>query len=283
MIPVNFDYTAPTTVDEALQALGAAGDDGKVLGGGQSLMPVLRMRMADPEMLVDLGRIEALRGVRLDGEEIVVGATTTHHVVAHDPIVREHLPLLAEAAATIGDPQVRYRGTLGGALAHADPAGDLGPAVLALEGTLELTGPHGTRRVAAADFFQDYFTTALDEGELVTAVRFAQRPGWVIRYEKFTQVAQSWAIVSAAVALRLDGGTVAEARVALGNMGSTPVRSRAAEAALAGCAADEDAVRTACMGAGDGTEPPADLAGTPEYRRHLAGVLTTRAVLSALR
>lgn len=282
MIPVKFDYAAPTTVEDAVRALAEAGDEGKIIGGGQSLLPVLRMRMADPETLVDLGRVEGLRGVRLENQEIVVGATTTHHAVAQDPVLREHLPLLCEAAATIGDAQVRYRGTIGGSLAHADPAGDMGPAVLALDGVLDLAGPDGRRQVGASEFFQDHFTTALADDEIVVAVRFSQRPGWSMHYEKFTQVAQSWAIVSSAVAVRLDGDHIAEARVALGNMGSTPLRSAAAEAALVGCDADDDAVRAASEHAGDGTEPPTDLAGTPEYRRHLAGVLTARAVRAAI-
>lgn len=281
MRPVAFDYAAPTTVEEAVQALVDHEDEVKVLGGGQSLLPVLRMRMADPGTLVDLRRVAGLTQVREEGEDVVVGAMTTHHAVAHDPLLREHAGVLARAAASIGDPQIRYRGTVGGALVHADPAGDIAPALLALDATVEITGPRAARTVPVGDFLEDYFTTALDEDELVTAIRVRKHTGWGMHYEKFTQVAQSWAIVAVAAAVRVEGDRIAEVRLGMSNMGSTALRAPAAEEALTGCSLEEAAVHEAAGRAGEGTNPPSDPAGTPEYRRHLAGVLAGRAVASA--
>jgi carbon-monoxide dehydrogenase medium subunit len=164
MRPVAFDYVSPTTVEEVVQALTDGGEDATVISGGQSLLPVLRMRMADPSLLVDLRRVDSLLEIRLDGDDLVIGARATHRQVSTDPLVREHAGLITQAAGAIGDPQIRYRGTIGGSLAHADPAGDMGAAILALNGSLELTGPHGTRTVAGSDFFVDYFTTAREAG-----------------------------------------------------------------------------------------------------------------------
>ncbi len=171
MIPAAFDYARPTSVSEAVSAIGAAGEDGKVLAGGQSLIPVLRLRLAYPSTIVDVGRIEELRGVRDDGDAIVIGAMTTHDSVMNDSLVQQHAPLIAQATATVADPQVRHRGTFGGALAHADPAGDLGAVALALDCEFVAHGPSGERRIAAADFFQDYLTTALSADEILTAIR----------------------------------------------------------------------------------------------------------------
>lgn len=281
MRPVAFDYIAPTTVAEVVQALVDGGDDAKLLGGGHSLLPVLRLRMADPSMLIDLGRVDGLRQVREDGDGLVIGAMTTYHALAHDPLVGEHAGVLAQAAASVGDPQIRYRGTIGGSLAHADPAGDIAPAVLALEAVLEITGPSGVRTVPASEFFEDYFTTALGEDEVLTAVRVPKHSGWGMRYEKFSQVAQSWGIVAVAAAVRVEDGTVAEARLGMSNMGSTPLRSGAAETALIGQPVEAGALQRAAARAGEGTNPTTDPAGTPDYRRHLAGVLAGRAVAAA--
>lgn len=281
MRPVAFDYAAPTTVAEVVQALTDHGDEATVLGGGQSLLPVLKIRMAAPEVLVDLRRVTELREVREDGEAIVLGAMATHHAVAHDALVQEHAGLLAQAAGSIGDPQIRYRGTLGGALAHADPAGDIAPALLALDAEVEIAGREGTRRLPVSDFLEDYFTTALGEDELLTAVRVPKHTGWGMHHEKFTQVAQSWAVVAVAAAVRVEGGSIAEARVAMSNMGATALRAKAVEAALTGRPVEESALHETAARAGEGTEPPSDPAGTPEYRRHLAGVLAGRAVAAA--
>ena len=281
MIPAQFEYVAPTTVEEAVAALVEGGEDAKVLAGGQSLLPVLRMRLNVPSVLVDLGRVEALRGVRDDGDAIVIGAMTTHSDVYHDPLVREHATVLCEAIEQLADPQVRHRGTFGGALAHADPAGDLGAPVLALGARFTITGTGGSRTVEADDFFEDLFTTAVAEGELLTEVRIPKYTGWGGHYEKFVRVAHQWPIVAVAAAVKAEGGTISEARVGLTNMGSTPLRARAVEAALAGAPATDEAVRAAAASAAEGTNPPSDLNGDADYRRHLATVLTRRAVLAA--
>ena len=281
MIPAKFDYVAPATVEEALQAMADAGDEGKVIAGGQSLLPVLRMRLNAPEMVIDLGRIESLRGIRDDGDHIVIGAMTTHAEVQTDPLVHEHALLISKAVAEVADPQVRHRGTFGGALAHADPAGDLGAPVLALDAELVVQGPGGTRTIAATDFFVDLFTTAMEESELLTEVRIPKRSGWGAHYEKFVRVAHQWPIVAVAAAVKVDGGTISEARVGLTNMGSTPLRATAVEQALVGKQATDEAVRAAAASAGEGTNPPSDLNGDADYRRHIATVLTRRAVLAA--
>ena len=281
MIPSQFEYVAPATVEEAIQALAEGGEDAKVLAGGQSLLPVLRMRLNAPSLVVDLGRIESLRGIRDDGDAIVVGATTTHSDVYHDPLVREHAKVICEAIEQLADPQVRHRGTFGGALAHADPAGDLGAPALALGATFTIAGPSGSRTVAADDFFEDLFTTAIGDGELLTEIRIPKYTGWGGHYEKFVRVAHQWPIVAVAAAVKVDGGTISEARVGLTNMGSTPLRARAVEQALAGQPATDEAVRAAAASAAEGTNPPSDLNGDADYRRHLATVLTRRAVLAA--
>ncbi len=282
MIPATFEHTAPSTIEEVVRALADGSDETQLLAGGQSLLPVLKLRMADPDLLVDLGRVAGLREIREDGEELVIGAMATHHAVANDPLVTEHAGVLAQAAASVADPQIRYRGTIGGSLAHADPAGDIAPAVLALECSLELTGPEGTRTVAAGDFFEDYFTTALAEGEVLTAVRVPKHTGWGMHYEKFSQVAQSWAIVAVAAVVQVRDGQLATVRLGMSNMGSTPLRARAAEEALAGAGVDIAAIESAAARAGEGTEPPTDASGTAEYRRDLAGVLAGRAVAGAV-
>lgn len=281
MIPAQFDYVAPTSVEEALAALAEHGDEAKIMAGGQSLLPVLRMRLNAPEVVIDLGRIDSLRGVRDDGDAIVIGALTTHHDVMHDALVREHALLITKAATEVADAQIRHRGTFGGALAHADPAGDLGGPALALGAEFVIAGPGGTRTVAADDFFVDLFETAIGEDEILTEVRIPKHTGWGAHYEKFVRVAHQWPIVAVAATVRTDGGSIAEARIGLTNMGSTPLRARAVEEALVGAAATEDGVREAADKAADGTHPPADLNGSAEYRRHLATVLTRRAVLAA--
>lgn len=280
MIPVAFDYYAPTSVDEAV-ALLREHDDAKVLAGGQSLMPVLRLRLAAPEVIVDLGRIEELNGIREDGDALVIGAMTPHSVVQADPLIAEHASLISLATATIADPQVRHRGTFGGSLAHADPAGDLPAVAVALDAFFVIAGANGRRTVGAADFFEGVFSTAIGEDELLVEIRVPKYTGWGAHYEKFNRVAQQWSIVAVAATVRLDGGTITEARVGLTNMGSTPIRATAVEQALVGQPATAEAVRAAAAHAADGTSPPTDLNGDADYRRHLASVLTRRAVLAA--
>jgi aerobic carbon-monoxide dehydrogenase medium subunit len=281
VIPAQFEYVAPATVEEALTALAEGGEDAKVIAGGQSLLPVMRMRLNAPSVVVDLGRIESLRGVRDDGDAIVVGAMTTHSDVYQDPLVREHAGIITKAVEQLADPQVRHRGTFGGALAHADPAGDLGAPVLALGATFTIVGPNGSRTVGADEFFVDLFTTAVDDGELLTEVRIPKHTGWGAHYEKFVRVHHQWPIIAVAAAVKVEGGTISEARVGLTNMGSTPLRARSVEAALAGQPATDEAVRAAAASAAEGTNPPSDLNGGADYRRHLVTVLTRRAVLAA--
>jgi carbon-monoxide dehydrogenase medium subunit len=281
VIPAKFDYVAPATIEEALTALSEHGDDAKIIAGGQSLLPVLRMRLNAPEMVIDLGKIESLRGVRDDGDAIVIGAMTPHAVVGSDPLVEEHALLIHQAVQHLADAQIRHRGTFGGALAHADPAGDMGAPALALGAQFVIAGLGGVHTVEADDFFVDLFETAIGEDEILTEVRIPKHTGWGAHYEKFVRVAHQWPIVAVAAAVRADSGTIAEARVGLTNMGSTPLRARGVEEALAGQPATADAVRAAAERAAEGTNPPSDLNGDADYRRHLAGVLTRRAVLAA--
>jgi carbon-monoxide dehydrogenase medium subunit len=281
MIPAAFDYTRVSTVDDAVRAL--ADEDAKAIAGGQSLIPLLRLRLAAPTLVVDLGGIDDLRGVREDGDALVIGAMTTHASVLGDPLVNRYASLLAQATATVADRQVRHRGTLGGSLAHADPAGDLPAVAVALDATLEIAGPAGRRTVGASDFFLDYLTTALEPGEVLVSVRVPKRgEGWSSHYEKFTRVAQGWALVGVAAAVRRDNGTIAEARVALTNMGTTPVRATGVEAALTGADVGAQAVRAAAERAAEGANPTGDLSASAQYRSHLARVLTERAVAAAL-
>ena len=282
MIPAQFDYARPSSVGDAVTALAAGGDDAKVIAGGQSLLPLLRLRLAYPSLLVDVGGLDELVGVSDTGSHLLIGARTTHYQLVHDPMIGQHCGLLAEAAGTVADPAVRHRGTLGGSLAHADPAGDLPAVVLALGATLIARGPAGEREIPAGDFFVDYLTTALGPGEILTGVRVPKLGSdWGYRYEKFHRTAQAWAIVGVAALVRRSDGHVAEARVGLTNMGSVPVRAAAVEAAAAGAPASSEALQAAAAGAAEGTQPPADLHGQPDYRRHLAQVLTGRALEAA--
>jgi aerobic carbon-monoxide dehydrogenase medium subunit len=281
VIPAPFDYVAPTSVADALAALADAGDDGKVIAGGQSLLPILRMRLNAPEKLIDLGKVEDLKGISEDGDHLVIGAMTTYTDVLASDAVRQHASLLAAAVAEVADPQIRHRGTLGGALVHADPAGDVGAPALALDCELVIVGSGGERTVAAQDFFRDLFETAVGDGELLKAIRVPKHTGWGAHYEKFVRVAHQWSIVAVGATVRVDGGSIAEAKIGLTNMGSTPLRATAVEQALVGRPATDEAVREACAAASEGTDPPSDLNGDADYRKHLATVLTRRAVLAA--
>ncbi len=280
MIPAKFDYLAPSSVEEALSALSQS-DDAKVIAGGQSLLPVLRMRLNAPELIVDIGGIDTLKEIRDDGDAIVIGAMAPYYEILANDSVRSSLGLLHKAISEVADPQIRHRGTLGGALVHADPAGDCGAPILALDAELVIAGQGGERTVAAADFFEDLFTTAVGEDELLTHIRVPKYDGWGSHYEKFVRVAHQWPIVAVAAAVKTDGGTISEARIGLVNMGSTALRASATEQALVGQEATADGVRSACDQAAEGTNPPSDLNGDADYRRHLATVLTRRAVLSA--
>lgn len=281
MIPAQFEYVTPSSVQEALGLLAEHGDDAKVLAGGQSLLPILRMRLNAPEVVIDLGRIPELTGVRDDGDDIVIGAMATYADVLASDLVQRDAAVLNSAIGEIADPQIRHRGTLGGALVHADPAGDVGAPILALDAQLVVTGQGGTRTIPATEFFEDLFTTAVGDDELLTQIRIRKHTGWGGRYEKFVRVKHQWSVVAVAAAVRCENGTIAEAGVGLTNMGSTPLRASAVEQALIGKPATEDALREVCAQAADGTSPPSDLNGDADYRKHLAGVLTRRAVVGA--
>jgi carbon-monoxide dehydrogenase medium subunit len=268
LIPAEFSYQRAGSVDEALALAVDGGDDVKFLAGGHSLLPLMKLRLAVPEVLVDIGRLSELSYVRADGADIAVGALTTYHDLAQSSLLARELPLLACAASQVGDPQVRHRGTIGGSLVHADPAADLPAVVLALDAVLVARGPSGMRQIAATDFFHGLFESALQPGELLTEIR-VPRPaaaGW--SFQKFTKRAIDWAIVGVAA----QGSSVA-----LVNMGSTPVRASAVEQALASGAAPRDAAAFAA----EGTSPPDDLNGDARYRAHLARVLTARALAEA--
>lgn len=282
MIPAKFDYVRPSSVGDAIGALAGGGDDAKVIAGGQSLLPLLRLRLAYPELLVDVGGLDELRGVTDAGDALVIGSRTTHYQLVHDPLIAEHCGLLAQAAGTVADPAVRHRGTIGGSVAHADPAGDLPAVILALDAAMIAAGPSGEREIPASEFFVDYLTTALEPGEILTGIRVPKLGSdWGYRYEKFHRTAQAWAIVGVAALVRRSNGQVAQARVGLTNMGSVPIRASAVEAAAAGAQASSAALREAAASAAEGTQPPADLHGAPDYRRHLARVLTGRALEAA--
>jgi aerobic carbon-monoxide dehydrogenase medium subunit len=281
VIPAKFDYVKPTSVADAIAALVDGGEDAKILAGGQSLIPVLRLRLAAPSVLIDLGGIAELRGIREDGDRIVIGAMTSYYDILHDDLVKRHVALLDQATRTVADNQVRHRGTLGGSLAHADPAGDLGAPALALEAEMVISGASGSRTVTAADYFVDYFTTAIGEGEILTEIRFPKYTGWGSHYEKFNRTAQAWSMCAVAAAVRVDGGTIAEARVGLTNMGTTPIRATGVEQALVGQPATAEAIRAAAEHATEGTSAPSDADAASDYREHLAKVLTGRAVLAA--
>jgi carbon-monoxide dehydrogenase medium subunit len=282
VIPSAFDYVKATTVDGAVAALSSAGEDAKVITGGQSLLPLLRTRLASPSTLVDCGGIEEMRGVSDAGDALVIGAATTHHEVMTHALVREHVPLVAMTTATVADPAIRHRGTFGGSLAHADPAGDLPTVALTLECTMIVAGPGGRREIPATEFFVDYFTSALAWDEVLVAVRVPKLgPGWGYDYQKFHRTAQAWAIVGVAAAVRRENGHVAEARVGLTNMSPTPVRASAMEAALHRADASVAAVTSAAEHAAEGTHPTNDLHAKADYREHLARVLSRRAVFAA--
>lgn len=280
MIPAQFEYVRAGSVDEAVSALAQHGEDAKVMAGGQSLIPLLRLRLSYPEVVVDVSRVGEMTGVREDGDRLVIGAMTTHHDVIHDDLVRTHCGLISEATRTVADPAVRHRGTFGGALAHADPAGDLPAVALALGAEMVVAGSGGRRTVPASEFFVDYLQTAVGPNEVLVEVRVPKLgEGWGYRYEKFHRVAQSWAIVGVAAAVKRSNGSIAEARVGLTNMGSTPVRASAVEQALAG--GGLDGIAAAAEHAAEGTSAPSDLNGKADYREHLARVLTRRAVTAA--
>jgi aerobic carbon-monoxide dehydrogenase medium subunit len=278
VIPAEFDYIAPDSLDEAVRHLHENGEDAKALAGGHSLLPLMKLRLAAPTLLVDLRRLPGLHGVQQDDGSVRIGALTPHATLEHTP----ELGVLSKAAGLIADPQVRNRGTIGGSLAHGDPAADLPAVVLALDGEVTAQGPSGTRTIAANDLFQDYLTTSLEHDELITEVRLANPARWGWGYEKFNRRAEDWAMVGVcALVNRAGDGSCEDVRIGLTHMGSTPLRATAAEEALRGQSLDPASIADAAEQAAEGTEPPGDLNATPEYKRHLARVLTRRALEKA--
>ena len=278
MIPARFDYDVAESVDHAIELLGEAGGDAKLLAGGHSLIPAMKLRIARPSKLVDIGRLEDLAYVKDAGTHVAIGALTRHAAVAADPLLQEHCPIVSFTAAQIGDPPVRHRGTLGGTLSHGDPASDMPAVMLALGAELDVRGKGGTRSIPVSDFFTGVFETALAPDEALVEVRVPKlgaSTGWA--YLKANRRAQDWATVGVAALVHRDDGKVAGASIGLVNMGATPLRARAAEDALAGGSSVADAAALV----GQGTEPPSDQAGSSEYRAHLAQVLTRRALEQA--
>ena len=279
MIPAPFDYEVAESVEHAIELLGSK-EDAKLLAGGHSLLPLMKFRLARPAMLVDIGRVSGLAGVTDGGEHLAIGALTRHHDLANDPLVQEHCPILAHAAALVGDSQVRHRGTIGGSLAHGDPASDLPTIALTLDAEIVVRGPNGERAVGAAEFFKGFYETALEPTEVLTEIRMPKTgtAGW--SYVKFAQRELDWATVAVAAVVEAGNGTIESARIGLTNMGQTPLRAAAAEQALAGTS--RDGVAAAAANADEGTDPPADTCATSDFRRHLSRVLTARAVEEAL-
>ena len=281
MIPMAFDYEVAESVDHAIELLGQHGDESKLLAGGHSLIPIMRLRLAAPTVLIDLGRLDDLRYVRDEGDQLAIGALTRHRELLFNDLIKEHCGIVGWTAGLLGDPSVQHRGTIGGTLAHGDPSGDMPSVITALEGELVIKGPDGERTVKAADFFQDYLMTDLGEQEVVTEVRvpkLGSNTGW--SYKKFSRRSQDWATVGVAAVVERSNGSIGSARIALTAMGSTPIRASAVEEALSG--ASPDAVAEAAQSADEGTSPASDDAASAEFRRHLARVWTRRAVEEAL-
>jgi aerobic carbon-monoxide dehydrogenase medium subunit len=276
VIPAAFDYAAPSSLDEALSALQQS-EDAKVLAGGHSLLPLMKLRLAAPTLLVDLRRVPGLTGIQREDGSFRIGAMTRHHDVATGG-----LGLASAAAATIADQQVRNRGTLGGSLAHGDPASDMPAVLLACEGSVTVRSGSGQREVAAADLFEDFLTTAVGDGEILTEIRLPALDGYGFGYRKFNRRQEDWAMVAVcALVKKAPDGTCEDVRIGLTHMASTPLRATAAEQALRGKPLDAQTIAEAADQAAEGTDPPADLNASADYKRHLARVLTRRALEDA--
>jgi|TARA_B110000238_G_scaffold189432_1_gene221529 carbon-monoxide dehydrogenase medium subunit len=272
VIPAQFDYVRAESAEEAISLIGQHGDEAKFIAGGHSLLPLMKLRLAQPTVLVDIGRLSDLSYIREDGDMIAIGAMTRHMDVENSPVLKEHAPLLAHAASHVGDPQVRHRGTIGGSIAHSDSASDLPATTLAMGATYVAQGPNGTREIAASDFFQGFLTTSLAADELLTEIRVPKMGGAGWSFQKFNRRAQDWAIVGVAA---WRNGT--ESGVGLVNMGSVPILATGVSAAISSGASVEDAAAEAATG----TDPTADLSASIEYRQHLARILTKRALTEA--
>ena len=279
MIPAAFDYVVPRTLPEAVAELVKHGQEAKVLAGGHSLIPLMKLRLSTPSFLVDIGRLDNLTYIREEDGHVAIGALTSHHEIEFSELLKNKLPMLTSAASQIGDPQVRNRGTIGGAAAHADPFGDFPACLLALDAEFKAVGPRGGRSIAARDFFVDTFTSSLEPNEILREIRIpTPPPGSRGTYLKFSRRSQDWAIVAVAAQVRVTGHEVTQVAVGLTGMGSRPIRATSVEQALRGKAGHDDELRAAADRAVDGTDPQQDLNGSPDYRRHLAQVLTRRAL-----
>ena len=281
MIPAAFDYEVAESVDHAIELLEQHGEDSKLIAGGHSLIPIMRLRLAAPTVLIDLDRLENLRYVRDEGDHLAIGALTRHRDVHNNELLWEHCGIVSYTAGLLGDPSVQHRGTIGGTLAHGDPSADMPSVMSALEGELVIKGPNGERTVGALDFFKDYLFTDLDLNEVVTEVRvpkLGRNTGW--SYKKFARRSQDWAIVGVAAVVERSNGGINSARIGLTSMGSTPIRASAVEEALSG--ASPDGIAEAANSADEGTSPAADDAASAEFRKHLARVWTRRAVEETL-
>ena len=283
MIPAAFDYKAPATLEEAVSLLAGDPDGAKVLAGGHSLIPAMKLRLAQPQLLVDIARIKSLSYIREDGNQILIGATTTHYQLEASDLLKQICPLLPACAGSIGDVQVRNKGTIGGSIAHSDPAGDWPAAVLALDADLVLVGPNGERTVKAANFFVDLLTTDLKPGEILREIRIQKPSGrFGQAYQKVPHPASGFAVVGVAVQLAFnDDGSCKAAQIGVTGVGAKAYRAQAAEAALAGKNLDEQTIAAAAAHVCDGVDPNADLYASGEYRCHLAQVHTRRALQAA--
>jgi len=279
MIPTQFDYVRATTLDDAVAKLGAAGGKGKLIAGGHSLVPLMKLRLSEPGVLIDIARIPGLSGIQEKGAAIEIGANTTHHDVATSAVLRRVCPVVAEAAAEIGDPQVRNRGTLGGSLAHADPAADYPAVMLALDASIRVAGPGGARTITASDFFQGMFTVDLKADEIIVGVQFA--PAKSAAYAKLRQRASHFAIVGVAAALDVKGGTIQSARIGLTGASSHAVRLREVEAALKGKPVSAAAIEAAAKLGTSVKDMNSDIHASADYRRAMIAVFTARALTQA--
>jgi carbon-monoxide dehydrogenase medium subunit len=285
MFPANFGYVAAKSVDEALQLLAKHGDGGKLLAGGHSLIPAMKLRLASPRTLIDLATVPGLGGVKIEGNNLIIGALTVHADVAASELVRKHLPGLADAASVIGDMQVRNRGTIGGSVAHADPNADFPVILTALNASFVARSSSGSRSIAADDFFTDFYTTTMTANEILTEIRIPLPPsGSGTAYVKLPHPASGYAVVSAGVLVNRDSsGRCASARVAIGGLGSGPVRALATETELQGKPLTPEVIAAAAAKAADGTDPDGDTYASGEYKRHMATVYARRAIEAAAR
>jgi carbon-monoxide dehydrogenase medium subunit len=277
MIPARFDYVAPESLEESIRALEHGGEDAKLLAGGHSLIPLMKLRLAAPSLLVDLRRVPGLHGIQREDGHWRIGAMTPHRVLEHTP----DLGLASRAAGTIADPQVRNRGTIGGSLAHGDPASDLPAVVLALEGSVTLQGSGGQRTVEVGALFRDYLQTAVGPGEVLTEVRLPALEGYRFGYQKFNRRSEDWAMVAVSALVKQTGDICEDVRIGLTHMGLVPLRARAVEEALRGQSLTRASIARAAELAAEGTDPPSDLNASAEYKRHLARVLCRRALEEA--